>query len=377
MNTFKRKAFFSAVIAGAIACASAADYVKQHATQLAIVAVFGAAFALGYIDPATAAIGVMGLTTPFPVNPQLTAIAVAYRNPDVALIADAVLPRTPPLSTSKFKYMTYDIAQGFTLPDTKVGRKSEPNIMEFGGTEVVDETVDHGLDDIIPNDDIAKDNQGVDPRGLAVMNLTGLVRLGREKRVADLVFALGTYPAANRATLAGASQWSDYAASDPVAAIVGALDGLVLRPNIAVFGRATFSKLVSHPKIVQAVFKTNQGAGIVTRQQLAELFELQEILVGEGWLNTAKKGQAVALSRVWGKHAAFLYRNRQAIQAKTANNENGVTFGFTGQFGDIVAGSIAEPKIGLRGAERVRTGESVKEVISASDAGYFFQNAVA
>jgi hypothetical protein len=354
------------------------SYLKQNASRLLFVVALAAFGYFGVIDAASAACGGMVLATmPFPVNPELTGIAIGYKNPDVALIADQVMPRTPALGTKKFKYLVYDVAQGFTVPDTKVGRKSEPNIMEFGGTEVTAETQDYGLDDIIPNDDINADNQGVDPRGLSVQSLTGLVNLDREVRVAGTVFALGTYPAANKVTLAGASQWSDFVNSDPVAAISAALDGLLIRPNIGVFGRATFSKLAQHPKIVQAIFKTNQGAGIVTRAQLADLFELQEILVGEAWVNTAKKGQAAAMSRAWGKHAAFLFRNREAIQSKTPNNENGVTFGFTAQFGSKVAGSIAEPKIGLRGSERVRVGESVKEVVSAPDVGYFFQNAVA
>ncbi len=42
-----------------------------------------------------------------------------------------------------------------------------------------------------------------------------------------------------------------------------------------------------------------------------------------------------------------------------------------------VAGSIDEPKIGLRGSVRVRSGESVAEVVAANELGYFFQNAVA
>ena len=33
--------------------------------------------------------------------------------------------------------------------------------------------------------------------------------------------------------------------------------------------------------------------------------------------------------------------------------------------------------MGLRGSERVRVGESLKEVISAPALGYYFQNAVA
>lgn len=41
------------------------------------------------------------------------------------------------------------------------------------------------------------------------------------------MFALGTYPAAQRTTLSGTSQWSDYTSSDPLAAITGGLDSMV------------------------------------------------------------------------------------------------------------------------------------------------------
>lgn len=377
MNTFKRK-FFSAVIAGLLMFVGGVAYAREHAVQLVMVGVVATAYSFGVVDPAAAlAVGfILGPTMPFPVNPVMTAVAIAYRNPDVALIADAVLPRTPPLATKKFKYMTFNVADGFTVPDTRVGRKSEPNVVEFGGAEVVDETQDFGLDDIVPNDDIEADNQGVDPRNLAVMNTTSLVQLDREVRVANKVFNAATYAATNKVVLAGASQWSD-AASDPLTAILTAMDGMLVRPNVIALGRAVFTKLVTHAKIVQAIRNTAQGAGKATARELAELLELQEVLIGEAWVNTAKKGQPAVMARAWGKHAAMFFRNRAAIQAKTANNENGVTFGFTAQFGDKVAGSIPEPKIGLRGSERVRVGESVKEVISAADTGYFFQNAVA
>ncbi len=124
-------------------------------------------------------------------------------------------------------------------------------------------------------------------------------------------------------------------------------------------------------KIVKAMHGSSGDTGIATRQFIAELFELREVLVGEAWLNTAKKGQTVTTARVWGKHCALLNIDPQA------NTRNGVTFGFTAQFGGRVAGSERDPNIGMRGGERVRAGESLDEVISASDLGYFIQNAVA
>lgn len=305
---------------------------------------------------------------PFPIDPKLTAVAIAYRNPDIVLIADDVLPRTP--VAQEFKYLKYDLAQGFTVPDTKVGRKSAPTEVDFSATEVQDKVVDYGLDDLVPNEDIEADNQGVNPLGTATMYNTNLLNLAREVRVSGLVFNTASFAAGNQATLAGASQWSD-TTSDPVAAIGDALDIPVMRPNICVLGQAAWTKLRRHPKIVQAIRNTNQGAGMVSRAEFADFFELQALYVGAGFVNQAKKGQAASMARVWGKHCAFIYRDR------AAGPQAGVTFGFTGEWGNKIAGTIDEPKIGLTGSQRVRVGERVKELVTATDLGYYFQNAVA
>src|SRR5574337_394024 len=307
-------------------------------------------------------------TRPFPVDARLTAIALAYRNPDIALIADEVLPLTP--VSAEFKWLKYDLGQGFTVPDTKVGRKSFPTEVEFTATEQTDRVVDHALADFIPNEDLEDDNQGVDPRGTAVAYLTNLVNLAREIRAAGLVFTTASYVAANQTALSSGSQWNESGA-DPVAAIGDALDIPVYRPNIAVFGQAAWTKTRRHPKLVQAIKGTAQGAGMVSRQEFAEFFELSALYVGAGFVNTAKKGQTVATSRVWGKHAAFIYRDR------AAGPQAGVTFGFTGQAGTKMSGSIAEPKRGYSGGEEVRVGHRVKEIVCATDLGYWFQNCVA
>lgn len=305
---------------------------------------------------------------PFPVDARLTAIALAYRNPDVALIADQVLPLTP--VSSEFKWLKYDLAQGFTVPDLKVGRKSYPAEVEFNATEMQDKVVDYALDDFIPNEDLEADNQGVDPRGTATGFLTNLVMLGREIRVAGLVFNTASYAGGNQVTLSGTSQWSDQTNSDPVSAIGDALDVPIYRPNVAVFGQAAWTKTRRHPKLVQAIKGTAQGAGMVTRQEFAEFFELSEVHVGAGFVNTAKKGQTVSTARVWGKHAAFIYRDR------AAGPQAGVTFGFTAEWGGRQSGSIPDQKRGFNGGETVRVGHRCKELVVAPDLGYYFQNAV-
>lgn len=317
-------------------------------------------------------------TKPFVIVPVLCAVAVAYEQAN--LIADQVVPRVG-VDTELFRYLKYALGDAFQAPDTRVGRKSAPNQLTWGATEVADQTNDEGLDSPVPNSDIEAWERAraagqhmtgaVDPLARATELVMQCVANRREKRAADLVFNAANYAVGNKVTLAGVTQWSDYTNSDPLAAIMDALDSCVMRPNIGTLGRLTASKLRMHPKICKAVYGNNTDAGIVPLRGLADLLELDAIYVGDGRVNTAKPGQPTTLARAWGKHASFTYRDMNA------SPKGGVTFAMTAQWGDKIAGTIEDADIGLRGGVRVRAGESVKELITANDLGYFFQNAVA
>jgi hypothetical protein len=306
---------------------------------------------------------------PFPITPELTAIAIAYRNP--SLIADQVLPYVP-VGKKEFKYWKYEKPERFTLPDNYVGRKSSPNQVEFNATEETDSVVDFGLDDIVPNDDIDNAPPNYNPLGNAVEGIQDLNLLAREKRVADLVFNTASYNSGNRTALsASADKWSTFDTSDPIEDVLTALDTCIMRPNVMVLGNSVWTVLRRHPKVIKATNKNSGDSGVAARAAVAELLELEEILVGQGWLNTSKKGQTASFSRVWGNYCALIYRNRQA------NTQRGTTYGFTARFGTPVAGSLPEPTVGLRGSIRVRAGESVKELILADDLGYLFSAVIA
>lgn len=305
---------------------------------------------------------------PFPIQPDLTAIAIGYRNK--SLIADGVLPRVP-VAKQEFKYLKHDMAEGFTIPDTKVGRKSRPNQVSFSATEETESTKDYGLDDPIPQADIDNAPSNYNPLARSTEGLTNLILLDREKRVADVVQNYDNYATANKVTLSGTDQFSDFTNSDPIEVIMSALDNMVMRGNIAVMGQEVFSVLCRHPKICKAVNGNSGDVGIVRAKDIADLFNLEALLVGAAFLNTAKKGQAVSLARVWGKHLELIYRDR------LADARSGITYGFTAQWGSRVAGSTPDKNIGLRGGQVVRVGESVKELICANDLGYMIKDAVA
>lgn len=305
---------------------------------------------------------------PFVIDPDRTAIAIAYRNKN--MIADTVLPRVP-VGKQEFKYFIHSLAEGFTVPDTKVGRKSQPNQVEFTGTEVTASTDDHGLDDPVPQNDIDNAPENYDPLDRAIEGTMNLIELAREARTAALVFNANSYAAANKVTLSGTGQWSDFTNSDPLTAILNAFDSMIMRPNIGVVGQLVATKLMTHPAIVKAYNRTAGDKGVVPLQFLADQLGLESIEVGAAFVNTAKKGQTPTMARAWGKHAAFLHRDL------TADTRNGITFGFTAQWRDRVAGTWEDRNIGLHGGIMTRAGESVKELVAANDLGYFFENAIA
>lgn len=316
-------------------------------------------------------------TAPFVVQPRLTQIAMGVM--PTGMIADLVCPRIT-VGSEKFIYTKFTTEEAFTIPDVRVGRTGAPNTVEFGGTDVTDSTEDYGLDDPVPNKDI-KNAEGTNysPLDMAAERTALLVRLAREKRVSDLYFTLGNYAASLRTTLSGTSQWSDYTNSDPVAAILAQFDSMLVRPNIGIFGRAVWTKLRQHPKVVAQVLNAGKGmggaaaAGVLAKRAVADLLELDEIHVGEAFVNTSKKGQTAGYGRLWGKHAAFA-----RIDASVRSTQGSLpTFAFTAQWGDMVSGTIADPNIGLDGGQKVRVGEHVKELICFQEAGCFFQNAVA
>lgn len=312
---------------------------------------------------------------PFTPSPQYTAIALAYQNKE--LIADQVLPRTP-VTDRSFKWDLHTKSDMFTVPDTRVGRKGMPGEVEFTATEQTSSVLDYGLDDVVPMEDIdSARSKGLDPLGRAVEGVSELIMLAREKRVADLVFTAANYPSGSKVTLDANNKWSAFtdAASDPVEDILSAAEGMLMKPNTLVLGSQVWFQLRRHPKLLAAIFPVGGNAatgGVASLQAVADLFEIDRILIGKSFINTAVMGQTATYSRVWGKQAALL-----RINSLAGVRGNDISFGMTAEYGTRIAGNIAEPKVGLRGAQRVRVGESVKELITASDCGYLFDAAVA
>ena len=198
--------------------------------------------------------------------------------------------------------------------------------------------------------------------------ITDIISLGREVRVANLAMDTASYAATNVQVLTAADKIDAFTTSDPLEMLEDALNQPVMRPNTIVFGQAEWSALRRHPKINKAVNGNSGDTGLAMRAAIAELLEVEQVLVGRSLVNTANIGQTANLQRAWAGGIALLHLNA------LADNRTGTTWGFTAQYKTRVASQTADYDIGMRGGVRVRIGESVKEVISAPDLGYLLSD---
>lgn len=303
----------------------------------------------------------------FVKDDQITNVVIAVKNRNA--IADLVLPRTAPLGKEEFTHMVYASEQHMTLPDTKVGRRSKVNKVDFSGEEIQNRTDDYGLEHALPKSDIMNAPAGHDPRMVTGEWLANLVELDREVRAAKLVGNAANY-GTNTDTLTGGSQFNNDS-FDALGYMLEMLDTPIMRPNIITFGQDGWREFRTNPFVVKAVHKNDGDSGVAAMKAVAELLEVDAIYVGKSMFNVAKPGQQADIQRAWGNFVAMHYRDEIAARAK------GMTWGFTGEFGQRVAWTKASDNIGLRGGEIVRVGESVKEVVAAPELGFLVQNVVA
>ena len=308
------------------------------------------------------------IVSTYPVDFERTAISVGYSND--MYVADMVLPRVP-VMRKEFRYHEYPIDESFTVPETRVGRRSRPTMVHFTASEKSAACEDYGLEDAIPDDDVRNTPmQAADPISRSVMMLTDLLMIDREQRVANLVFADSAYGPANKTTLAGNDQWSsDHASSDPVEDIVDAIEQMIVKPTHMVLGSEVWKSLRTHKAILKSVNRNDGDAGIASREMVQDLLEV-EIVVGQAWINRAKRGQDASLRRVWGKHA-LLYR-----ADPNADAMGPPTLGITAEYRGREVRTGFNPRMGARGAHEIRVIDTCEERIIANRAGYLFRDAV-
>jgi hypothetical protein len=147
-------------------------------------------------------------------------------------------------------------------------------------------------------------------------------------------------------------------------------------PNKLVLGREVYDALLDHPDIVGRLDRgQTSGPAIVMKQNLAALFELEEILVMDGIENTAAEGATDVLARIGGKTALLVYA---APAPGLMAPSGGYTFAWTGLLGSGALGTrMRKMRDDRAEADRLEITMAFTHSLVSADLGQFYISAVA
>ena len=109
-------------------------------------------------------------------------------------------------------------------------------------------------------------------------------------------------------------------AGSPLADVNQAIDNVHyangMKPNKVTFGVEGWDSFRRDSTVRNLIFGTNNGGGYPSTQQVADLLNVEQVLVGGAFYNTADEGQAEALSSIWGDNVLIAYCSMSANKEK-------------------------------------------------------------
>lgn len=239
------------------------------------------------------------------VDRPLSNFAVEYSN--AKFIADMVSPFVP-VNNKSDNYFTYTKKDKFTLPETIRGPKAEANEVDWSTSTSTYGCIDHALRNFLPDAIVANSDPGVDPRRRSTAQLVDLILLAYERVISTLVTTAANYASAYKTTLSGADQWNE-STSDPIGDVDTGKAACFVEPNTMIMGAEVWNILKRHAAILDHVKggATVDAPSLVTPTLVAEIFELDQVLVGRAKYNSSNKGATASYSYVWGKDCVLAY----------------------------------------------------------------------
>lgn len=319
------------------------------------------------------------------VNKPLTNISIAFMQNANNFIADKVFPNIPVQQQSD-RYYTYDRA--FFNRDEMEERA--PNAESAGSGYEVDNTPTYyapvyAYHHDVPDQVRANVDSVIQPDRDATELVTHKALIKREKLWTSKFFGGGLWtndydgvsgtPGANET-----KQWND-AAATPIEDVHAAIDTIMestgFAPNTLVLGRQVWTALKNHPDIIDRVKygQTAPGTAKMSLNALADLFEVDRILVMSAIENTAAEGATAAHSFIGGKKALLCYAAPSpGLMTPTA----GYTFSWNGHLGaGAMGGRVKKFRMEANAADRVEIEMSFDQKLVAADLGFFWDTIVA
>jgi hypothetical protein len=317
------------------------------------------------------------------VSVPLTNVAIAYFQNARNFIADRVFPNIP-VAKQFDQYWVYNRAD---WNRDQMKKRAPGTESAGGGYELERETYSasvHAFHKDIDDQTRANADQLINVDRDATNFVTMKALLHREVTFAEKYLVPGVWDNSWEGVSAGPGtdeflQWSD-ANSTPIEDVRSAKREVLgitgFLPNKFTLGIAVYDALLDHPDIVDRIkYGQTPGAPAMANEQiLAQLFEVDEVLVSRAIVNSASTGEAESNAFIVGNNALLTYA---PPAASIFQPSAGYTFSWTGYLGAAPQGfRIKRFRIERLEVDRVEIGMAYDQVIVGADLGFFFENAV-
>ncbi len=322
------------------------------------------------------------------VDSALTNMSIAYIQKQSNFISTQVFPLVE-VDFASDVYYTFD--QGdFNRDEARLRAPGTESV--GGGFKITNQTYNCSVTAFhhdIDRQKLKNADRVINLERTAVQFVTNKLLMRRELDWVDKYFKAGVWTAGDIAGVASAPstnqvlQWND-ANSDPILNVSTGKSAILQRtgfePNVLVLGFEVYEQLRNHPDIIERVkYVQNIGANQavkVNNQALADLFDVERVLVSKAILNTAQEGQTDVQSFIAGKRALLAYA---APEAALEMPSAGYTFSWQRYIESRDPNGIGFDQFEMKHlkAQRVEGEMAIDQRLISGTLGYFWNNIVA
>lgn len=231
-------------------------------------------------------------------------LAIAYDNEEfISKRLAPVIPIDPSMGLSP-EYWKYSKKNQMAYPDDVVGTDGSVNVVSEGVERTSTALTRRALKELSDSWTLSMQDSIVSRLVNPMVNVLHALEFLGEIRGAALLGTATAY-GSNTTALAGADVWSSAGGGDPAGAVDTMKDsiwsGTGPTRTVAFTSPGVHKVLKRHPQVLDSIKYGGNGKSpaIVTKQALAEFFEVDEYVVGAGRKTVTNEGQTQVYSRMW------------------------------------------------------------------------------
>ena len=242
-------------------------------------------------------------------RPELSALVTEYMESQSAMmgfIGTKVMPLTP-VATQTGVYPVLPKEVMMKIQDTKRAMRGKYPSSDWQFEEGFYSTSENGWEEQIDDRERRLYASKFDSDAIATQRAVGVILRGQEKRIADMVFNASNFTAHGIT-----HEWDDAANAVPITDVSTGKNAIRsacgMLPNTLIISYSTYENLKVCKQIRDLLQYTFPGIDIGKLQpnQLAQIFDIPQVLVGGAVYDSGKKGQSATVTDIWFNEYAML-----------------------------------------------------------------------